>query len=94
MNKDEENNLIYNDLEEAEMLYLEERANFEQRLKVLKHIAKDANSRIAFQIAAQAQIAMEPWKYKSGKKWNPDFNNSRHERQKGKFSLADFKKIN
>ena len=119
MNKDEENNLINNelsnlkqrlmkikvmdkekekvndlrdnqlqDLLDLEILYLEDLADLGQRLKVLKHLANDANSRIAFQIAAEAQIAMEPWKFQSIK-WKPDL---RHERKKEKFSLADFKK--
>ena len=118
MNKDEENNLINNelsnlkqrlmkikvmdkekekvndlrdnqlqDLLDLEILYLEDLADLGQRLKVLKHLANDANSRIAFQIAAEAQIAMEPWKFQSIK-WKPDL---RHERKKEKFSLADFK---
>ena len=119
MNKDEENNLINNelsnlkqrlmkikvmdkekekvndlrdnqlqDLLDLEILYLEDLADLGQRLKVLKHLANDANSRIAFQIAAEAQIAMEPWKFQSIK-WKPDL---RHERKKEKISLADFKK--
>ena len=119
MNKDEENNLINNelsnlkqrlmkikvmdkekekvndlrdnqlqDLLDLEILYLEDLADLGQRLKVLKHLANDANSRIAFQIAAEAQIAMEPWKFQSIK-WKPDL---RHERKKEKCSLADFKK--
>ncbi|MBR6806586.1 MAG: hypothetical protein IKM47_08805, partial [Bacteroidaceae bacterium] len=76
------------DLLDLEILYLEDLADLGQRLKVLKHLANDANSRIAFQIAAEAQIAMEPWKFQSIK-WKPDL---RHERKKEKFSLADFKK--
>ena len=119
MNKDEENNLINNelsnlkqrlmkikvmdkekekvndlrdnqlqDLLDLEILYLEDLAYLEQRLKVLKHLANDAKSRIAVQIAAESQITMEPWKFQSIK-WKPDL---RHERKKEKFSLADFKK--
>ena len=95
MNKDEENNLTNNELQDLldlEILYLEDLANLGQRLKVLKHLANDANSRIAFQIAAEAQIALEPWKFKRNiKKWEPGLIR-RHERKKEKFSLANFKK--
>lgn len=97
MDKEEENvnNLRDNQLQDLlnlEILYLEDMADLGQRLKVLKHLANDANSRIAFQIAAEAQVAMEPWKFQSNiKKWKPDLN-MRHERKKEKFSLADFKK--
>ena len=93
--KENVNNLRDNQLEDLlnlEILYLEDMADPGQRLKVLKHLANDTHSRIAFQIAAEAQIAMEPWKFQSNmKRWEPDLIR-RHERKKEKFSLADFKK--